>query len=40
MAELTALAAGEPGDLARQALRELSLRRGEPALVALAWRRQ
>ena len=34
--ELTALAAGEPGNNATQALRELSLRRGEPALVALA----
>jgi HEAT repeat protein len=33
--DLAALAAGEPGDLARQALRELSLRRGEQALVSL-----
>jgi HEAT repeat protein len=36
VAELAALTAGEPGDLARQALRELSLRRGDQALTALA----
>jgi HEAT repeat protein len=36
VAELAALAAGQPGDLSRQALQELSLRRGEEALTALA----
>jgi HEAT repeat protein len=36
VAELAALATGEPGEGARQALRELSLRRGDQALTALA----
>ncbi|HKI35888.1 MAG TPA: HEAT repeat domain-containing protein [Gemmataceae bacterium] len=35
VAELAAVAAGEPGDSTKQALRELSLRRGEQALLAL-----